>query len=165
MEKLSLAFASAQKHIRVADHLLTQTYPLVKDPKLLIAVLDNILLAAEEGMTVVLYYERKQKKIPPFHNNFESKFDIFQKKVASANHLEEFVQIIYETKTLSDMHKKSAVEFARKDALVMATEDYQLQSISFKRLQEMTDCMKKFIEKIEKITWNVSTVLEKKSHV
>ena len=160
MEKLTLALASAQKHIRTADHLLTQTYPLVKDTKLLIAVLDNILIAAEEGMNVVLYHERKQKKIKPFHNNFESKFDIFQQKIASLNNLQDFVQTIYESKILSDMHKKSAVEFARKDALVMATDDYHLQSVSFERLVKMTDIIKRFIEKVEKITRQVSSILE-----
>src|SRR3989338_261446 len=82
MEKFQESRERARRNIQLADHMLTQTYPLVKDPKLLLAVIENIFLALTNAMASVLYYERLFKRIPPFHDNFESKFYLFKMKTA-----------------------------------------------------------------------------------
>ena len=45
MESYEIARDKAKRHVKIADHMLTQTYPLIQDPKLLIAVMDNIFNA------------------------------------------------------------------------------------------------------------------------
>jgi hypothetical protein len=53
-----LAREYAKRHIRIADHMLTQTFPLVKDTKILIAVTENIFEAAKHTMEAIIYYEQ-----------------------------------------------------------------------------------------------------------
>ena len=62
----------ALKKLKTADHILTQSYPLVKDTRLLLAVMDNIFLSLTNSMSSLLYQERLLKTIPPFHDNFDS---------------------------------------------------------------------------------------------
>ena len=52
----------AVKHIKTADHMVSVTYPLVKDPKLLVAVIDNIFLALTNSMTAILHFDRTFNK-------------------------------------------------------------------------------------------------------
>ena len=44
MEKFQELREISKKKIFLADHILTQTYPLLKDPKLLLATTENIFL-------------------------------------------------------------------------------------------------------------------------
>ncbi|MCP3682530.1 MAG: hypothetical protein GY861_07545, partial [bacterium] len=44
MEKFQEAREKARKNINVADHMFCMTYPLVKDNRLLLAILENIFL-------------------------------------------------------------------------------------------------------------------------
>ena len=81
MEQFQTAREEAIKKLKIADHMLTITYQLVQDPKLLLAVLDNIYTAMEKAMSSVLYYERLFKRIPPFPENFEAKLIMFKTRV------------------------------------------------------------------------------------
>ncbi len=45
---------SSEKRITIADHLLTQTYPSVKEPKILLSVLKNLYRALFERMREVM---------------------------------------------------------------------------------------------------------------
>jgi len=131
----------AKRNVQIADHMLTQTYPLVKDPKLLIAVLDNIFLAMSNAMDAILFHERSLKNIPPFHNSFESKFDVLKLRVAGKHDLEnEHLMFMQDIKNLIAQHKASPVEFARKDKFVICSQEYDLTSVSL-------DEMKRFINK------------------
>jgi len=70
MEKFQELRELSKKRIRVADHMLTMTYPLVQDSKLLLAVVENIFLALTYIMGSVLHYERTFKRIPLFQDDF-----------------------------------------------------------------------------------------------
>ena len=78
MEKFQELREISQKKILLADHILTQTYPLLKDPKLLIAAVDNIFLAYSNSMGALLHYERLFKRVPSFTDNFESKMRVLK---------------------------------------------------------------------------------------
>ncbi len=152
MEKFQEDRLQARKYVKAADHMLTQTYLLVKDPKLLVAVTDNLLLACESAMSSVLHYDRIFKKIPPFHDNFESKFNMFKMKTAPMNKLNEYILLINELKTLQEKHKQSAVEFSRKDNFVMADDNYNLQLITKEKIQDIMSKVKNFLTEVEKLT-------------
>ena len=80
MEKFQELRDAANKKLQLADHILTMTYPIVKDPKLLLSVVENLFLAFSYGIGSVLHYERLFKRIPPFPDNFASKFELFRDK-------------------------------------------------------------------------------------
>lgn len=151
MERFQIARELALKYLKAADHMLTQTYPLVKDPKLLIAVLSNIFASAENIMDTLLYHDRLFKKIPPFHENFESKFYIFKMKCAPQNKLNEYVMLIQETKELIERHKESNVEFSRKDAFIICDDNYRVKAITASDLRSYISKAKRFFSDVDKI--------------
>ena len=64
MEKYEEIRDKAIKNIKIADHMLTQTYPLVKDPRLLLTVLENVFLSLTNAIGALLYFERLYKRVP-----------------------------------------------------------------------------------------------------
>jgi len=139
----------ARQNIRVADHMLTMTFPLVKDPKLLLAVLENIYGALENAITCVLAYEYLFKRIPSYGGTFDNKFTTFKQQVvpryALAPESVRFISIIQE---LYKEHKESSVEFTRKEAYVMSKEDYKLKTLTEKDLKAHMQTTKTLVHEL-----------------
>src|SRR3989339_632809 len=134
MEKFQELRDIAKKKLHLADHILTQTYPLIQDNKLLLAVVENIFLALTNAMGSILYYERLFKKIPPFHDNFDSKFNMFRSRVVDSYNIDkEQVKFIQEIKDMIVAHKKSPVEFTKKDKFVICSDDYNIKTITLEQ--------------------------------
>lgn len=100
--------SDAAKKIAVADHILTQTYPLVNDPKLLVTVCKNLddagqalLAAAKDGGRTLT--EEQQDSIEAVH-------------------------------TIVASHKDSAVAFKRKQNYVICQADYRVSLVSKERV-------------------------------
>ncbi len=153
MEKFQESRDSAKKNIKIADHMLSVTYPLVKDNKLLLAVIENIFLAYTNTIGSLLYYERLFKRIPPFQENFESKFNMFKEIcVLKYNIDKSYIADIQDMKNIIIAHKKSPVEFARKDRFVICSNNYKLETISVNEIKKHIDKAKLFIQEINNIT-------------
>jgi hypothetical protein len=153
MEKIHEAREKAKKKIQVADHILSVTYPLVKDTKLLLAVIENIFLAYTNTIASLLYYERAFKRIPPFQENFESKFMMFKETcIFKYNINRSCIADIQDLKNIIIAHKKSPVEFTRKDRFVICSDNYKLKTISIDELKKQIDKAKLFIQEMNNIT-------------
>ncbi|MBW2980222.1 hypothetical protein KY360_02285 [Candidatus Woesearchaeota archaeon] len=147
MEKFLELKEEAIKKLKTADHILTQTYPLVRDSKLLLAVMDNIFLSLTNAMSSLLYYERLSKSIPPFHDNFDSKFNMFASKLVGKHKIKkEHVELLQEVKDIILEHRKSPVEFTRKDCFVICSDDYDMKSISIDKISRYLSEAKSFVE-------------------
>ena len=147
MEQFQAARDEAIKKLRVADHMLTITYQLVQDPKLLLAVLENIFLAMENAMSSVLYYERLFKRIPPFPENFESKLDMFKTRIQPKYRInDDYIKMIQELREVIVEHKRSPVEFARKDRFVICSDNYKMKTISIPEIKKYVASAKLFIQ-------------------
>ena len=95
MERFQELRDAANKKLKLADHILTMTYPMVKDPRLLLSSLENLFLAYTYGMSSLLYYERLFKRIPLFPDNFAGKFEMFRDKCSKKYNLDvEYPKII-----------------------------------------------------------------------
>lgn len=152
MEKFQELRESAKERIKIADHILTMTYPLVKDPKLLLVVLENVFLALTKALSSLLYYERVFKRIPPFHDNFVSKFQLFKERCVRRYKIDkEYLTVIKEVKDIILFHKNSPVEFVKNDRFVICSEDYQLKTISYEQVKDYIKKAKLFIELISQI--------------
>ena len=152
MEKTGEAREKALRNLKIANHLLTQSYPLVSDPKLLVAVLQNIFLTLTNAMTAILSHERDRKRIPPFPDNFDAKFDIFKMKVAPNRKIApDQLQYILDTKALISSHKESSVSFTRKDAFVICEEGYRLKTLTVQDMKTMLAKAKAFVQRMEEI--------------
>ncbi len=146
MEKFQELKESAKKKISIADHMLTQTYPLVKDVRLLLTVLENVFLALSYSMSSVLHYDRLFKKIPVFPDSFEGKFHIFKARCVPRYNLDkEYLSLIRDVKDIIVAHKKSPVEFVRNDRFIICSENYKMKTISVEELKKIISKSKMFI--------------------
>ena len=147
MEKYQELKESAKKKILIADHMLTQTYPLVKDVKLLLPVLENTFLALSYAMGAVLHYDRLFKHINVLPENFEAKLYIFKEKcVPRYNINNEYILLMRELKEIIVAHKKSPVEFVRNDRFVICSENYKMKTISIPEIKKYVASAKLFIQ-------------------
>jgi len=154
MEKFQELREQAKKKLQLADHILTMTYPMVKDSRLLIAAMENLFLAYSYGMSSVLYYERIFKRIPPFPDNFKSKFELFAKCASKYDINKEYLKILRDIRDIIVAHKKSPMEFPRKENFVICDGDYRIRTISANEI-------KAYVEKAKLFIKNVSTIVSK----
>lgn len=159
MEKYQKSDLEAKKYIKIADHILTITYPLINDPKLLLAVMENIFLALAKTLGALLYFERLHKRIPPFHDNFESKFNMFKLNVANKfNFSKDYIHMLEDMKNIIVQHKKSPVEFVRKDVFVICSDNYNMKTLSIKE-------MKKYVAKAKVFIADISNYVNKNERI
>ena len=146
MEKFQEAREKAERSIRVADHMLFVTYPLIQDDKLLISILENVFLAMSQSMASVLYYERLFKRVHPFHDNFESKYTLFKEKIAPRYKIErKYLKLMRTVHEIILEHRKSPMEFTRRGKFVICSGDYQTKTISFDDLKDFVRTAKVFL--------------------
>jgi len=140
----------AKKKIQVADHMLTQTYPLVKDPKLLLAVVDNISSGMELAMDTLLNFERTYKRIPPFPDNFSSKHMALVQLGKKLDIPSKYGLRMRELREIKEQHKKSPVEFSRHGEFVIADSEYNLKKITVDDLKLCIEEAEQFNAIVEK---------------
>ncbi len=162
MERFQNFRDNAQKKLSVADHILTQTYPLVKDPKLLLSVLENVFLSMTYAMNAMLYYERTFKRVHPFHDSFDSRFNMFRHKVMKTYKISSrYADLIEDMRNMIIEHKKSPIEFSRKDKLVICNGDYKMKTVTIDKLKEDLDAAKEFLEIAKRITSKNESIFER----
>ena len=153
MEKFQESRERALKALRTADHMISVTYGVVKDPKLLLAILENLNVSLQETMNSIIYYDRLFKRIPPFQDTFESRYNAFRLKSARRYSLEsEYVTAIAEVKEMLDEHKKSPVEFVRNDKFVICNDSYKMKALSIQDIKKHIARAKIFIQEANIIT-------------
>jgi len=152
MEKFQEMRDTAQKKLKLADHVLTMTYPLVQDTKLLLVVVENLFLSLTNAMGSVLYYERLFKRVPSFTDNFESKFQVFTERCANRYKLNpSYLKLIREIKDIVVEHKKSSIEFVRKDRYIICSDDYRMKAITIDQIKRYIQEAKSFISETSNI--------------
>lgn len=152
MEKYEEVRDKAARNIKIADHMLTQTYPLVKDPKLLVSVIENIFLSLTNSMAALLYFEKACKNVPPFHDNFESKYNLFKLKLVDKHNISrDYIKFIEDMRDIVVAHKKSSMEFSRKGSFVMCSDSYSMKALAPNGMRAFVSKAKSFNEEINRI--------------
>ena len=159
MERYQEAKQRALRSISVADHMLTMTYPLLQDPKLLLAVMQNIFLGLTKSIGALLYFERMYKRVPPFHDNFESKFNLFKMKCINRYNIpREYLKVIMDIKEVVYENKESPITFSRKDKFVICSDKYNLKTLSLKEI-------KSYLEKAKLFIHQMCSIIEKNERI
>ncbi|KYK25726.1 hypothetical protein AYK26_01785 [Euryarchaeota archaeon SM23-78] len=152
MEQFQILRDKAIQKIKVADHMLFMTYPLVKDPRLLLSIIENIFASLDFGVSALLQHERLFKRIPPYHDSFTSRFEIFKDKMIPRHNLSpRHAKLIRELREIISEHKKSPIEFARKDKFVICSPTYSLKTIDINLVKKYIFETKVFVDNINKI--------------
>ncbi len=153
MEKFQALREESHKNFQVADHILNVTYPLIKDTKLLLGVTDNLFLALNNAISSILHHERIFKLVPLFEDTFESKFNIFRYKCVPRYKIDqEYMNLIQDLQEIIHLHKKSPIEFKRKDRFIICNKNYQMRGITTNQLKTYLQKTKEFLKITQDIT-------------
>jgi len=126
VEKLKKDILYANKSIKIVGHMLFVTYPLVKDNKMFISILQNINKSLILAMDSILYYERMYKRINPYPDDFDTKLEILRKINGRRYGFDKDVcKLILEINDLIKYRKHAPVEFSRKDGFVLCDKNYK----------------------------------------
>jgi hypothetical protein len=142
---------NAIKSLSVADKMLTQTFKMLQDPKILVAVLENVFQAFKFGIISLFQYDESNDFLSTIKNNFQIIFEEFQINVAKKYSLGEFIKLIDEIQMLRSGHKDASVEFSKKEIYVMCSQDYDCEVLSDEKLRKFIKEAKLFIKRLEKI--------------
>ncbi len=143
----------AQQQYEAAYHLLHVTFPLVRDPKLLMGVINNLFASMEYSMDTILKYERQLRLVPHHLDNFQSKFNIFRYKSVRRNQIpQEHINLMMKLKELIELHKKSPMVFQRGNRYVICTKGYEMHVLSIKGIKRYLELAKDFLEIAGRVT-------------
>ncbi|MBT4022871.1 hypothetical protein HOF18_05795 [archaeon] len=134
--------------IKIADHILVMTYPIVQDPKLLKIVLQKLHSAIKNSMMSLLYYEKKQKRISSFNESYMSMLTYIKKHLTKYNISPNYLIFLSELNDLFEYQKKSDIEFIRKDKFVFTNKDYKLKTLTKEDMKTLLIKGKLFIKEI-----------------
>jgi hypothetical protein len=146
MERFQEELEAGRRQLMTADHLVSTTYPLVKDSRLLLTALENLFAAAKSLMASLLHYEETFKRIPHFREDYDSMTYWFRSRCIQRYNLSrEYGVSIDELKVLADNHRTSSVEFSRNDGLVMFSDVYSFRKITPAQLKAYVGIMKRML--------------------
>ncbi|MFH1648940.1 MAG: hypothetical protein ABIA93_00115 [Candidatus Woesearchaeota archaeon] len=152
METFQTQWQEAKKKLKLADHMLTMTYPLVNDPKLLLNIAQNLADSMEFTISALLEYERLFKRVPPFKDEFNSKMVLFRTRVMPFYKIDvKYANAASEIRDVLKKHKASPMEFIRRDKVVIADEQYQLRLISPAEIKKFMQVAKDFLEVVRPV--------------
>lgn len=129
----------AWNHYHTADHLLNVTYPLIKDPKLLLGIITTL----NNTLSCALNYF--------IESNYEAsllhKLHLIQQQKITLS--KDSLNLIHSINDLLQHHQKSPVEFPRNNKMIICTKEYQLHTISKEDIKEMLQKTKETLNYLE----------------
>jgi hypothetical protein len=125
--------------------MLTQTFPLLGDPKLLLAAVENINLAIAYTVKEFLDRESRQKEVPFVPADFEAQLELFRER-AKARRLPDHYGFIREIHEIVDEHRRLPADFTRKDAFVLCGDDRRLRTVSAEAIKKYLAQAKAFLQ-------------------
>jgi hypothetical protein len=137
------------KELRVADHMLYITHPLINDKRLLLNSIDKIYEALKKLINALLQFEYLNKRIQ-IHSDPKINFETFMLKTAprygiSSQENEKIREFMH----LVESHKKSPLEFTRKEKVVILSEDLSSKQINSEKLKDYLFLVKNLFRKAQ----------------
>ena len=156
MEKYHESLQNAIKNMRVADHMLYVTFPVIKDKRLLLKAVDQIYDSLIYAINSILQYEYVWKRIQ-LTKDSKTNYETFITRCSKhynitpdeVNDINTFISIV-------ENHKKSPMEFMRKERVVIMTDSLKTSIIDSEKLKKYLNLSKKLIEKA-KFGMNIQT--------
>lgn len=150
MENFDKKIDESKKKIYVADHMLSNTYNLLKDSKILLATLQNIYEAFALALSGFLEHERMFKRISHYNPERESELNFFKLKVYHKYDFDEkYIKTIDKIVDTLRAQKDSPIEFTRNQNYIIASDAYDIKKISAEDLKKDIKTCKDFIFEVD----------------
>ena len=157
MEKYSENLKEAIKHLQIADHMAYVTFPLVSEQRLLLKIFDEIYKSIINCINAILNYEYLYKRIKLYGDNGDN-FKTFSQKCAKNYNLShQQIKIINEIIEINKRHHQSAMEFVKRDRVVIMSDSLSIQTLDIFRLKQYLLLTKELVMKVnQKInSWEI----------
>ena len=136
----------ARKRLAVAESMITKTYSLSHDPKILLAVAEDIYAALLSSVRAVLAASKKKAR-----GDFSAIFALFRDVSEEHGFGEDDLSLLQALHKVISEHESSPVEFARKGSFVMCDRNYRCEVLSLGDMQKYLFRVRLFIRKAEKM--------------
>ena len=137
--------------LKTADHMLYMTYPLIKEKRLLLKILNETYQAILNVVNAILQYEYLYKRIQ-LYKSAKDNFEVFKNKCAPKYHISlEQVEKIKELFNLIEKHKNSPFEFVRNDKVVIMTNALKTDTVTLEKMKSYILMTKDVLRKAETI--------------
>ncbi len=151
MEKFLEYLQDAEKIIKIVDHMVYVTLPLLKDKNLLLKILLETKTAVLVCINSVLQHEYTYKRIN-LYKNAETNFRIFMEKCAPRYKITgEEIKLILELFNLAEKHKQSSMEFIKGEKIVILSENMKTEAVSIEKIKKFLDLAKNILKKIKDV--------------
>lgn len=143
----------AENSLRLVDHMVYITYPLIKENRLLQKIIEQLGEIAENIVKAALFYEYIYKRIQ-IPTSQEHYFNLFKAKCTNSFEINTTeTSLMEELFDLIEKHKNSPLEFSRKDKLVIMSNGLRAEAINIERLKKYLNVLKIVLHKTKtKIT-------------
>ena len=135
MEEFEKNLKEAVRHLQIADHMAYVTFSLVNEYRLLIKIFDETYNSIINCVNSILNYEYLYKRIQ-LYNNHNDNLDTFVRIAKDYDLSNEQVKKIKEVIELNKKHKQSAMEFVRKDKVVIMSDSLSTQVLDLRLIKE-----------------------------
>ncbi len=147
MEKFLENLAAAEKIIHTADHMIYVTFPLIKDKRLLIKIIQEIKDAITACITSILQYEYIYKRIN-LYKDPKSNFRTFTEKCAPRYEIKnDEIKLILELFDFVDKHRQSPFEFIKDEKVVILSNSLKPKTLTAEKTKEFLILAKNLLKK------------------
>jgi len=145
-EKFILNLEKAKAELKIADHLTYMTFPLVKENRLLLKILEKISKSLISTINAILQYEYVYKRIQ-IYKDARDNFETFKKISGRYRIPQEQLQKIIEILNLEEKHKASPLEFVKKDKIVIMSDNMKTDTLTVEKIKQYLVEIKDIIRK------------------
>ena len=149
MEEYQKSLQRAIKHLQIADHMTYVTFPLINENRLLLKIFDEIYLTIIYCINTILNYEILFKRIKIQNSNNEY-LQIFEKIAKNYNISSEQIKIINNIISLNKKHKQSAMEFVKKEKIIILSDNLNTKIIDITLVKHFLLIAKELLMKVSK---------------
>ena len=158
MQEIKITLDKVKKLIKIADHMLYVTYPLIKDNKLIITMADNIVNGMISAMDAVLMYEKLYKRISDYPEDFKGKIILFKGSIANRYKIErDSIVAMEDLKSFLDERKIGSTEFTKNDKYMFFSQKQEVKSLGIDKIKQNLNISKELLRKVNGILANVTT--------
>lgn len=151
METFKNLVLETNRHYRLADHITNVTYPLLKDSRLLLSMIDNLDKCVKCALDAYIYIEKINNRISVFPTDLPTKLHVFSKTAAIRHNVNGFQILIREIDEITNKHKESPVEFIKDNKLYMYNREYKARTLDIKDIKLYLLKTKPFIVQLNNI--------------
>jgi len=148
MEKFLENIIAAEKKIQIVDHMIYVTFPLIKDKRLLLKILQETKNAVTDCISSILQYEYLYKRIT-LYKNPKLNFKTFIEKCAPRYQItKEEINLILELFDFIEKHRESPFEFIKEDRVVILSNGLKPKILTVEKTKEFLMLVKNILRKI-----------------